>query len=145
MRPATQRRPEVLGKYPDVSALAAFDEQPGRVSFELLQLEPPDHDLSRRAGNVLAASGVRVQGAALMFDRGMPGRKLLDLAAKMIQYRKQMLARRGRFRALQHRTLRVPGLGALAELDPRQVGLVGTEQRPGEFGRLTQSDHEQTA
>ncbi len=100
-----------------------------------------DHDRSRRAGNVLAASGVGVQGAALIFDRGMPGWKLLDLAAKMIQHCEQMLARGGRFRALQHRTLRVPGFGALAELDLRQVSLVGTEQSPGEFGRLAQSDH----
>src|SRR5258706_13969047 len=118
MRPATQRRPEVLGKYPDVSALAAFDEQPGCVSFELLQLEPPDHDRSRRAGNVLAASGVGVQGAAPMFDRRMPGWKLLDLTAKPIQRCEQILARGGPFRALQHRTLRVPGLGSPPQLDP---------------------------
>src|SRR6267143_3608004 len=145
MRTATERRPEVLGKHPDVSALAAFDEQLGCVSFELLQLESPDHDRSRRARNVLAASGVGVQGAALMYDRGMPGWKLLDFAAKTIQHCEQILARRDRYRALQHRTLRVPGLGALAELDPRPVSLVGTEQRSGEFGRLAQSDHEQAA
>src|SRR6266850_755808 len=145
MRPATQRRPEVLGEHPDVSALAASDEQLDCAPLELLQLEPPDHDRSRRAGNVLAASGVGVQGAALMFDRRMPGWKLLDLAAKTIQRCEQILARGGRFRALQHRTLRVPGLGALAELDARPVSLVGPEQRAGEFGRLAQSDDEQAA
>src|SRR5258708_30625007 len=80
-----------------------------------------------------------------MFDRRVPGWELLDLAAKTIQRCEQILARGGRFRALQYRTLRVPGLGALAELDPRPVSLVSTEQRPGELGCLAQSDHEQAA
>src|SRR5258708_40016597 len=101
MRPATQRRPEVLGKHPDVSALAAFDEQLDCVPLELLHLEPPDHDRPRRAGNALAASGVGVQRAALMFDRRMPGWKLLDLTAKTIQRCEHILARSGRFRSAQ--------------------------------------------
>src|SRR5258708_34766458 len=102
MRPATERRPEVLGKNPDVSALAAFDEQLDCAPLELLQLEPPDHDRSRRAGNVLAASGVGVQRAALMLERRMPWRKLLDLTAKTIQRCEQILAGAGSCLTVQH-------------------------------------------
>src|SRR5712692_7006887 len=80
-----------------------------------------------------------------MFDRGMRRRDLVDLAAKTIQHCEQIGARGGHFRALEHRSLRVPGLGTLAALYSIALSHVRTEQRFGEFGRLAQSDDEQSA
>jgi hypothetical protein len=89
MRSAAQGLADVLGEGADVRAFAAFDIEARLVPSEALQVEAPDRDAARRPLDGLPAARVRVQGDAVMLDRGMHRRRLLDFAAEALQHRAQ--------------------------------------------------------
>src|SRR5256885_13269608 len=142
---AAQIRTDILGKRPNVGALAALDEQADRIPLEPLQLEPADRDAPGGARNVLAAARVSVQGPAAIFDRRILRRQLLDLASMAIECGEQLLAAYFDFSARNHRTLGIAGLGALAEPQLRAIALVRIEYPAGKLGRFAQHNDEQAA
>ena len=139
MRAAAERLADVLGERADIGALAADHAQheARRRGFEHFKLR--DAHLARRARDFFAPPREPVERRALVLERGMHRRHLLDLALESFQYRGKPLDadRPGLVFAFG-----VTGSGALAELQRRHVFLV-VQERAGELGRFAEEDDEQ--
>src|SRR5437868_1153090 len=143
MRAGPERRADVLGERADIGSLAAANAQLDERRSEAEELEAADLHRATRALDALALARELVERHAVALQRRMHRRHLLDGAAKAAEDRLE-LGRRHLDRALlEHAALGVAGARAAAELERREVLLVGVEKRPGELGRLAEKHDEQ--
>ena len=94
VRAAAERLADVLGQHADIGAFAANDAQPQGRAFERGELQYRDADAARRALHLLAAARQSIERRALVLQRRIHRRHLLDLAAKALQHRRQRLLQR---------------------------------------------------
>ena len=92
----------------------------------------------------LAGPGVFVQRLAVLLQRGMHGRHLIDVAGMRDQCLTQRRLAHRHFAGLQHLAFRIAGGGADAETDFGNVFLVGVQHEAGKARGFAEADRQKT-
>ena len=144
MGTTAQRVANVFRQRADVRAFAAADFQLERRALERKQARIIHAYPPRCTFNLFPLAGQLVELFALMLQRRVHGRHLIDLTAKTRQDGFDVLDRKAWHLApLQHSAFGIAGIGNHPQFDPGAIHLVGFQQVRGKLGGLPQADRQQ--
>ena len=143
VRAAAERRADVFGERADVSALAAAHGDVHLVAGKGIQQQLVYHHAAQFAFYGFAFADVFVERLALVLERAVHRRELLDLAAKSGQHGIDFgLSDLDRMFG-GDLAFGIAGGGGLTQAQQGAIGFVGIQQGIGKFGGFAEADRQQ--
>src|SRR5690606_17672821 len=140
----TQCRTYILYQSTDIGTLAALHFQTQAIPFQPQHGQSAYGNRSRLALHCFPCPGQLVQRLAVMLERRVHRRHLLDITGKARQYRLDLSQGDLAGTHLQHLALGVTGSGGHAQTRLGNIGLVRIQQILGELGGLPKTQRQDT-